>query len=108
MNKRIPTHPGGFIKRNYLDVLDITVAELAEALDVRKTTLGRLLDEKSDLSPQMAARISMVLGGSPGSWMNMQTNHSLATLEAESGANSWKPKATLKDGVLVSRTTATS
>ena len=103
MSKRVPTHPGRFIKRNYLDVLGITAVELAEALGVHKTTLSRLLNEKSDLSPRLVARISAVLGGSPGSWMNLQTNHSLAKLEAEaeSGADAWKPKATLKGGALV-------
>ena len=108
MNKRTPVHPGGFIKRNYLDVLGITAVDLAAALGVHKTTLSRLLNEKSDLSPKLATRISLVLGGSPGSWMNMQTNHSLARLEAEakSGVNVWKPKTTLIDGALVSRTAA--
>jgi addiction module HigA family antidote len=101
MNKRIAVHPGGFIKRNYLNELDITAAQLAEALGINKATLSRLLNEKSDLSPQLALRISMVLGGSPGSWMNMQANHSLTKLAAEGGASGWVPPVTLKNGKLV-------
>ena len=103
MVKRIPAHPGGFIRRNYLEPLGISVVELAAALSVRRAVLARLLDEKSDLSPELATRIGLVLGGSPGSWMNMQTNYSLAKLEAEasSGPAAWRPKMALKDGALV-------
>ncbi len=106
MAKRISAHPGGFIKRNYIDELDITAAQLAEALGVNKATLSRLLNEKSDLSPQLAIRISKVLGGSPGSWMNMQANHSLAKLEAGTDikADAWVPTLTLKNGKLAKKT----
>jgi addiction module HigA family antidote len=108
MAKRISAHPGGFIKRNYLDELDITAAQLAEALGINKATLSRLLNEKSDLSPQLAMRISKVLGGSPGSWLNMQANHSLATLEArtDTKADAWVPTLVLKKGKLAEQTTA--
>lgn len=108
MVKRIPAHPGGFIRRNYLEPLGITVVELADALSVRRAALVRLLDGKSDLSPELATRISLVLGGSPGSWMNMQTNHSLAKLAAGSASklDTWRPKVALKDGVLVAVRTA--
>jgi addiction module HigA family antidote len=105
MANRISAHPGGFIKRNYIDELDITAAQLAEALDINKATLSRLLNEKSDLSPQLAMRISKVLGGSPGSWMNMQANHSLAKLEAgtDRNASAWVPTVTLRNGKLAEK-----
>ena len=83
MAKRIPTHPGKFIRKVYLEELNITAANLAAALGVNKATMSRLLNEKADLSPQLAFRLSKVLGGSAGSWMNMQANHSLAKIEAE-------------------------
>lgn len=99
---RTPAHPGGFIKRNYLDLLGIGAAELAEALGVHKATLSRLLNEKADLSPGLAVRLSVVLGGSSASWMNMQTNHSLYRIvaEPESSLKDWRPGAVLKDGRL--------
>ncbi len=31
---KITVHPGGFIKRNYLDELDIKATELAAALEI--------------------------------------------------------------------------
>jgi addiction module HigA family antidote len=108
MANRISAHPGGFIKRNYIDELDITAAQLAEALGINKATMSRLLNEKSDLSPQLAMRVSKVLGGSPGSWMNMQANHSLAKLEAGTDINTdaWVPTLILKNGKFAEKTPA--
>ena len=102
MARRIATHPGGFIKRNYLEELGLTVSALAEALGIHRATLSRLLNEQTDLSPALALRLSMVLGGTPGSWMNLQTNHSLTKLEAEREADehAWKPAVALQDGCL--------
>ncbi len=40
---RPPTHPGGILKRQYLETLNLGVAEVAEALKVsRKTLYARL------------------------------------------------------------------
>ena len=95
--KRIPTHPGRFIQRVYLDELDVSASDLANALEINKATLSRLLNEKADLSPTLALKLSGVLGRSPQSWMNMQANHSLAKIEADL---KFSPQMVLKNGVL--------
>ena len=98
--KRIPTHPGRFIQRVYLDELDVSASDLAHALEINKATLSRLLNEKADLSPTMALKLSEVLGRSPQSWMNMQANHSLAKIEADL---KFSPQMVLKNGVLTAK-----
>jgi addiction module HigA family antidote len=98
--KRIPTHPGKFIQRVYLDELDISAANLASALEINKATMSRLLNEKADLSPTLALKLSEVLGRSAQSWMNMQANHSLAKIEAELR---FRPQMVLKNGALITR-----
>ena len=98
--KRIPTHPGRFIQRVYLDELDISASDLAHALEINKATLSRLLNEKADLSPTLALKLSEVLGRSPQSWMNMQANHSLAKIEADL---KFSPQMVLKNGVLTAK-----
>ncbi len=56
---KITVHPGGFIKRNYIDELGtLTATELANALEVSESTLSRLVDEKIDLSPALAVKVS--------------------------------------------------
>lgn len=98
--KRIPTHPGRFIQRVYLDELDVSASDLASALEINKATLSRLLNEKADLSPTLALKLSEVLGRSPQSWMNMQANHSLAKIEADL---KFSPQMVLKNGVLTAK-----
>ena len=98
--KRIPTHPGRFIQRVYLDELDVSASDLANALEINKATLSRLLNEKADLSPTLALKLSEVLGRSPQSWMNMQSNHSLAKIEADL---KFSPQMVLKNGVLTAK-----
>ena len=86
---KITVHPGGFIKRNYMDELGLRATELAGALEVSESTLSRLLHEKIDLSPTLAVKVSKVLGRSAESWMAMQANHTLARYQAE--LESWTP-----------------
>jgi addiction module HigA family antidote len=88
MNK-ITAHPGGFIKRNYIDELGLRATDLADALEVSESTLSRLIHEKIDLSPALAVKLSKVLGRSAESWMAMQANHTLARYQAELGE--WTP-----------------
>ena len=66
---KIAVHPGGFIKRNYIDELGLTAAELADALEVSESTLSRLIHEKIDLSPALAVKLSKVQGRSAESWI---------------------------------------
>lgn len=72
-----PPHPGAFIKRNYIDPFNVSSNEVARNLQVSPSTLNRILNEKSAISPEMALKLSKVLGRSPESWMQMQDNYDL-------------------------------
>ncbi len=71
------SHPGGIIRRRYLEPLDLTLSALAEALDVSVSSVSRVVGEKADVSSDMALRLSYVLGGTPQMWLNLQANHNL-------------------------------
>ena len=72
-----PMHPSAFIKRVYLDPNNIGSNELARQLTVSGGLVGRLLNEKTGISSEMALKLSKVLGRSPESWMLMQNNYAL-------------------------------
>ena len=72
-----PPHPGEFITEVYLGPNDITGRELAGALGVSPSTLNRVLNGLSGVSPAMALRLSRALGRSPESWLAMQSNYDL-------------------------------
>ena len=72
-----PMHPGAFIKRVYLDPFKIGSNELARRLQVSSGLISRLINGKSDVSPAMALKLSVVLGRSHESWLLMQDNYDL-------------------------------
>lgn len=72
-----PMHPGAFIKRVYLDPFNIGSNELARKLIVSPGLISRLINGKTDVSPSMALKLSIVLGRSPESWLLMQDNYDL-------------------------------
>ena len=73
-----PSHVGGLIYRTYIEPFDeLSANKVADALGVARSTFSRLINGISDLSPEMAVRVSVVLGGSAESWMRLQENYDL-------------------------------
>lgn len=77
MNMHNPPHPGEFITGIYLEPHNISGRELAEKLDVAPSTLSRILNGSSRVTPEMALRLSKAIGRSPESWLAMQDAHDL-------------------------------
>ena len=77
----ITMHPGEYLAAAYLEPLDLSHTDLAKALDVSISTVSRIVNMKSEVTPSMAIRLSHVLGRSPESWIEMQTNFSLSEAE---------------------------
>ncbi len=82
-----PLHPGQFIKEVYLDELDISERVVAMKLKVSPSTLNRLIQGKSNVTPEMALRLSKTLGRTPESWLAMQDKYSLWIAEKEIDLN---------------------
>ena len=72
-----PLHPGAFIKRVYLEPFKVGSNELSRKLQVSAGLVSRLLNAKTDVSPAMALKLSVVLGRSAESWLLMQDNYNL-------------------------------
>ena len=73
-----PPHPGALILRTYIaPFAEITGNKVADRLGVARSTFNRLLNGVSDVSPEMAVRLSGVLGGSAESWLTLQESYDL-------------------------------
>lgn len=72
-----PPHPGEFIREVYLEPNGIAGRTLASNLRVSPSTLNRILQGRSGISPEMALRLSKALGRSPESWLAMQDHYDL-------------------------------
>ena len=77
MSMHNPPHPGEFIREIYLTPYELSVRRLAESLRVSASTLTRLINGQSGISPEMALRLSKAIGRSPESWLTMQHNYDL-------------------------------
>lgn len=78
---RKPTHPGAILREDVLPSLSITQAELADCLGVSRRTISQILHEHRPLTPDMAIRLSHLLGTTPESWLNMQQTLDVWVLE---------------------------
>lgn len=72
-----PPYPGEFIREVYLEPLAISSRVVATKLKVAPSTFSRLLNRKSNVTPEMALRLSVTLGRSPESWIAMQNSYDL-------------------------------
>lgn len=83
MPMKNPPHPGGFVLRQCIEPLGLTITDAAAALGVTRTTLSELVNEKRGISPEMAVRLAKVFGGSAATWLAQQAQYDLAQIPAE-------------------------
>jgi len=86
--KRPPTHPGGILRRHYMEPLSLTVSELAEILGVSRKTLSKIVNERGSVTPDMALRLSKAFKTTPELWLTLQQNYDLWHVSQET--NGWK------------------
>jgi addiction module HigA family antidote len=83
MPMKNPPHPGGFVLRQCIQPLGLTITDAATALGVTRTTLSELVNERRSISPEMAVRLSKVFGSSAQSWLTQQVQYDLAQVHAD-------------------------
>jgi addiction module HigA family antidote len=83
MPMKNPPHPGGFVLRQCIEPLGLSITAAAAALGVTRTTLSELVNGKRGISPEMAVRLSKVFGGSAQSWLVQQVQYDLAHLRID-------------------------
>ena len=80
-----PAHPGGFIKYDIIEPLELTVTAAAEVLGVTRAALSALLNERANLSPEMALRVEKAFGVSMDTLMHMQSSFDVAQTRRREG-----------------------
>jgi antitoxin HigA-1 len=83
MAMKNPPHPGGFVLRECIQPLGLTITDAAVALGVTRTTLSELVNGKRGISPEMAVRLSKAFGGSAENWITQQAQYDLAQVRAD-------------------------
>lgn len=98
---RPPTHPGGIIKRLYLEPLGLSVSAAAKALGVSRKTLSKIVNERGAVTPDMALRLSRAFHTTPQVWLNLQQFYDLWHAERDSRA--WQGARPLSAGRAAAR-----
>lgn len=92
-----PPHPGEYLREDILPALNMTVSELAAHLGVKRQTLSRLINEKSDVSVEMAQRLGQAFGNGARYWLALQMQHDLWEAQQASAIKvarlNWKANA---------------
>ena len=93
--KRKPTHPGEILKEDFMVPLKLTQMELARALKTSFRTINEILNEKRNISPDMALRLARYFGTTPDVWLGLQADYDLykAKLKSKKAINEIKPLA---------------
>jgi addiction module HigA family antidote len=86
MAMKTPPHIGGFIRRQIIDPLNLTVTDAAAALGVTRQALNNLLNEKAALTAEMALRIEKAFGPKADHLMRMQLAYDLAQARRQEAA----------------------
>jgi addiction module HigA family antidote len=83
MPMKNPPHPGGFVLRQCIEPLGLSITDAAAAPGVTRTTLSELVNGKRGISPEMAVRLSRVFGSSAESRLIQQAQYDLAHVRAD-------------------------
>lgn len=76
-----PPHPGEILREDVLPELKISVTEAARQLGISRVQFSRFINGRAAVSPDLAIRLAMWLGGSAQSWLRMQVDYDLWQLE---------------------------
>lgn len=67
-----PVSPGDVLRREYVARGRLTQDQLASAMGVSRFSINQLLNDRRNVTAEMALRLSRVLGTSPEFWLNLQ------------------------------------
>jgi addiction module HigA family antidote len=70
--KRRPTHPGAFLREDFMPDYGLSVTALADRIGVSRQSINELLRERRAVSPEMALRLARLFGNSAEFWLNTQ------------------------------------
>ncbi len=96
MPRRVTTHPGEVLGKEFLEPLGMSANAVAIALRVPATRIGAIIKGERSVTADTALRLARFFGTTPEFWMNMQAMHDLTKARLEHGetiARDIRPRA---------------
>jgi len=69
---RAPTHPGEILLEEFLNPMEITQRQLADAIHVPYQRVNEIINGRRGVTPATALRLAKFFGMSADYWMNLQ------------------------------------
>lgn len=69
---RAPIHAGEILLEEFLNPMDLTQRDLANAIDVPYQRVNELVNGRRGVTPSTALRLAKFFGTAPGFWLNFQ------------------------------------
>ncbi|MDH5649222.1 MAG: HigA family addiction module antitoxin [Gammaproteobacteria bacterium] len=89
---RQPSHPGALLREIVLPETGLTVTQLANTCGLARNTVSKIVNERGDITEDIAIRLSRALGSTPEFWLGMQAKYNLWMLAQENQAEYKKIK----------------
>jgi addiction module antidote protein, HigA family len=74
-------HPGEILREDILPELNMSAGAFAGLLGVSRMNIYRIVKGKQAITPDMALRLSKLLGNSAEFWLNLQNSYDLQVAE---------------------------
>ncbi|MFH0821701.1 MAG: HigA family addiction module antitoxin [Pseudomonadota bacterium] len=83
MSKRVlpPVHPGDVLLEDVMKPWEMTVGDLAEALNVDPRLIAQVISGKARVTANLALRLARYLKMTPGFWLRLQADYDLEIAE---------------------------
>src|SRR3972149_10190058 len=75
--KKEPAHPGRILSEDFLKPFGLSQTRLAKEINTTFRTVNEIVNEKRNISPEMAIKLSRYFGTSPEVWLNLQNQYDL-------------------------------
>jgi antitoxin HigA-1 len=70
-------YPGELLKSELIEANGLTITEVAGMLKVSRQAVSNIINQKADVSPEMALRIAIVFGETADIWLRLQAKYDL-------------------------------
>jgi addiction module HigA family antidote len=72
-----PVHPGEILREEFLAPHNLTAGKVAKAIDVPRTRIERVVEERTPITADTAVRLARFFGNSSQFWLNLQSHYDL-------------------------------
>ena len=80
---RAPIHAGEILLEEFLNPMELTQRDLADAIDVPYQRVNELVNGRRGVTPSTALRLAKFFGTTPGFWLNFQLRWDLFHAQQE-------------------------